>query len=115
MFGSISGCGDLPGVAALRPTANTSLVSCLRGFDDRILLSAPAVINYQVGTVAHEHVFVTAYDGNLYLDDWNGSKWTWKNLGNDGQPRGQLFGSDPTGHQLSSRHGHPRERLCPRK
>ena len=53
--------------------------------DDRILLSAPAVINYQVGSVTHENAFVTGNDGNLYLDYWNGAKWTWQNLGNGGQ------------------------------
>jgi hypothetical protein len=52
----------------------------LERLDDRILLSA-AVINYQVGSVTHEHVFVRGRDDNLYLDDWNGAKWTWKPLG----------------------------------
>ena len=52
--------------------------------DDRISLSA-AAINYQVGSVTHEHVFVPGQDGNLYLDDWNGAKWTWENLGGVGQ------------------------------
>jgi hypothetical protein len=49
----------------------------LEGLDDRILPSAAAVINYQVGAVAHENVFVTRNDGNLHLDYWNGAKWTW--------------------------------------
>ena len=42
----------------------------------------PAVINYQVGSVTHENVFVTGENGKLYLDYWNGAKWTWVNLGN---------------------------------
>jgi hypothetical protein len=47
------------------------------------IVQGPAVINYQVGTVTHENVFVTGFDGNLYLDSWNGAQWTWKPLGND--------------------------------
>jgi hypothetical protein len=51
--------------------------------DDLILLSHAAVINYQVGTVTHENVFITGSDGNLHLDYWDGA-WHWVNLGNGG-------------------------------
>jgi hypothetical protein len=44
--------------------------------------SAPAVINYPVaGPMPHENVFVRGGDGHLYLDLWNGTKWSWHNLG----------------------------------
>ena len=59
------------------------------GNDGQNITSDPAVINYQVGAVTKENVFATAKDGNLYLDRWNGAallpKWTWENLGNDGE------------------------------
>jgi hypothetical protein len=52
------------------------------------IFSDPAVINYQVGTVTHENVFVTGSDGNLHLDYWDGHAWHWAhpNLGNGGSP-----------------------------
>lgn len=56
----------------------------LERLDDRILLSAPAVIDYPGVSVTHENVFVVGTDGNLYMDDWNGAKWTWVERGNDG-------------------------------
>ena len=59
------------------------------GDDGQSVAGDPTVINYQVGSVTHENVFVTGLTntsvGNLYLDYWNGAKWTWENLGNDGQ------------------------------
>ena len=47
-----------------------------------------------MGSVTHENVFVTGSDGNLYLDYWNGTKWTWVNLGN-GTHSQQLAGNQP--------------------
>ena len=47
-----------------------------------------------MGSVTHENVFVTGSDGNLYLDYWNGTKWTWVNLGN-GTRHQRLAGNQP--------------------
>ena len=46
--------------------------------------SSPAVINYWVGTVQHENVYVAGSDGNLYTDYFDGNGWNWANLGNGG-------------------------------
>jgi hypothetical protein len=45
---------------------------------------APKVINYPVGSVIHENVFVRCSDTHLHLDFWDGSKWTWVDLANPG-------------------------------
>jgi hypothetical protein len=57
------------------------------------LLAGPAVIDYPVGSIQHENVFVRDLDGTLRLDYWDGSHWNWVNLQH---PSGALVASDPS-------------------
>jgi uncharacterized protein YfiM (DUF2279 family) len=49
------------------------------------LSGSPAAINY-TGTdgVPHENVYVLGSDGNLYIAVYDGTAWSWVNLGNGG-------------------------------
>ena len=46
----------------------------------------PTVINYSVGSVLHENVYLTDSNGNLATAYWDGSSWYWANLSNLGVP-----------------------------
>lgn len=51
------------------------------------LSGTPAVINYPASDgTQHENVFLVGSDGNLYVDVYDGNRWTWANLGNAGVP-----------------------------
>jgi hypothetical protein len=47
----------------------------------KLSVITPVVNNYQAGNILDEDVLVSATNGSLYQDHWNGTQWQWNDLG----------------------------------
>ena len=45
------------------------------------LTDSPSVITYREGTTQWIHAFIKGFNGKLYVNYWNGSKWRWADQG----------------------------------